>query len=171
KSAGPIDRQRSVSRCDGHRSDAVVLHSLRRMTLGPLGLRARASNWHWSGEPTADVLAGRDPGPVLVEPAMELARGIEVGLGAGIRGDVETGVGGRMVGGGFAGEGGVDDRAEARRLVALAHLLSFSELREDLAAEQLEALIAVPVPGAAGRAGEDDRVDAVLLMAAEILPD
>src|SRR5207253_5912739 len=85
-------------------------------------------------EPAADVLAGRDPCPVVVEPAMELAGGIVVGLGAWVGGDVEAGVGGRVVVGGLPGEGRLDDRAEARRLVSLALLLSVLELGEDLAA-------------------------------------
>ena len=76
-----------------------------------------------------------------------------------------------MVLGRLAGQDRLDDGLEAAGLLFAGLLVALEELRQHVAPEQLEALHDVLVTVLAGLAGEDDLVDAVLLVAAQVVAD
>src|SRR5947208_6319133 len=76
-----------------------------------------------------------------------------------------------MVGGRFACQHGVEHRRQALGLLARPTLLAVLELGQHLAAEQLEALHDVLVAVAPRLAREDHLVDAVALVAPQVVAD
>src|SRR5207244_1745534 len=121
-------------------------------------------------EPPAHVLAGRRLAGVVVEPDVEAVGALTVGHAAGDGWELVLGIGKRrVVLRGLAVEHPIDDRLEAARLLGARPLVALQELGQHLAPEALEALHDVLVTVLARLRRQDDLVDSVFLVAAQIV--